>query len=235
MTGPGVSPGAVGPGDRTDDGADRAARALSASGIEHTLTRHGRVGSLAEAAAARGVEPRDIVKTLVVRRAEGEYLFVLVPGDCEISWPKLRAHLGVNRISMPDAAVAREVTGYERGTITPFGSRTALPVVADATMTGRMVSVGAGDHGVAATLDEVGRRHLIDRAHQRRLRHVELLREVGLAHVVAEPPDLDERPAGRRRYVHVTQRPIGRPPPHSCERQEGASVGRLEDGAGGSH
>jgi Cys-tRNA(Pro) deacylase len=134
-------------------GATRAAAALAASGVAHTITRHGRVRSLEEAAEARGVEPRDIVKTLVVRRGEGDFLFVLVPGDREISWPKLRAHLGVNRISMPDAGVAKEVTGYERGTITPFGSLTDLPVVADATMAGRAVSIGAGDHGVAATLD----------------------------------------------------------------------------------
>lgn len=132
---------------------ERAAEALRASGIEHTITRHGRVGSLEEAAAARGVEPRDIVKTLVVRRGEGDYLFVLVPGDREISWPLLRAHLGVNRLSMPDAATALDVTGYERGTITPFGSSTAWPVVADTTMTGRRVSLGAGGHGVAATVD----------------------------------------------------------------------------------
>ena len=93
------------------------------------VTRHGPVRSLQEAAAARGVEPRDIIKTLVVRRGEGDHLFVLVPGDREISWPKLRAHLGVNRLSMPDANTALEVTGYERGTITPFGSSTAWPVV----------------------------------------------------------------------------------------------------------
>jgi len=54
-------------------------------------------------------------------------------------------------MSMPDAAVAKEVTGYERGTITPFGSTTALPVVADTTVTGRLISIGAGAHGVAAT------------------------------------------------------------------------------------
>jgi len=41
---------------------------------------------------------------------------VLVPGDRAISWSKLRTLLGVSRLSMPDAAVAREVTGYERGT-----------------------------------------------------------------------------------------------------------------------
>lgn len=135
-----------------DAGANPALRALGDSGIAHTVTRHGRVGSLAEAAEARGVPPRAIVKTLVVRRAEGEHLFVLVPGDREISWPKLRALLGVNRISMPDAAAAQELTGYERGTITPFGSATALPVVVDERIVGQTISLGAGAHGVAATL-----------------------------------------------------------------------------------
>lgn len=134
------------------EGERRAAEALAASGIEHTITRHGRVRSLEEAAAARGVAPADIIKTLVVRRAEDDYLFVLVPGDREISWPKLRALLGVNRISMPDAETARAATGYERGTITPFGSTTAWPVIADATVAGRTISLGAGAHGVAATL-----------------------------------------------------------------------------------
>ena len=139
-------------GQDMDDGGTRAAQALTDSGIEHTITRHGQVGSLEEAAAARGVAPADIIKTLVVRRGEDDHLFVLVPGDRQISWPKLRALLGVNRISLPDKEVAREVTGYERGTITPFGSTTALPVVADATVAGRTVSIGAGAHGVAATL-----------------------------------------------------------------------------------
>lgn len=129
-----------------------ATRALAASGIEHTVTRHGRVGSLAEAAAARGVDPSAIVKTMVVRRGEGDHLLVLVPGDRQISWPKVRALLGVNRISMPDAEAARAVTGYERGTITPFGADGGLPVLADERLVGRTVSIGAGAHGVAATL-----------------------------------------------------------------------------------
>ncbi|HLS26358.1 MAG TPA: YbaK/EbsC family protein [Beutenbergiaceae bacterium] len=128
-------------------------QALRASGLGHTLTRHGRVNSLAEAAAARGVAPQDMIKTMVVRRGKGDYLFVLVPGLRAISWPKLREYLGVNRLSMPDAKAAREVTGYERGAITPFGSVQALPVIADATITGRMVSIGAGEHGIAATVD----------------------------------------------------------------------------------
>jgi prolyl-tRNA editing enzyme YbaK/EbsC (Cys-tRNA(Pro) deacylase) len=57
----------------------------------------------------------------------------------------------VNRLSMPDAEAARAATGYERGTITPFGSLTAWPVIADEGVT-RTVSIGGGAHGVSATV-----------------------------------------------------------------------------------
>ena len=133
------------------EGSARAIAAISAAGVAHTVTRHGPVRSLDEAAAARGIEPKDIVKTLVVRRAEDDFLFILVPGDREISWPKLRALLGVRRLSMPDANVAKEVTGYERGTITAFGSTRAWPVIADGSIAGRTISIGGGAHGVALT------------------------------------------------------------------------------------
>ena len=135
------------------DATTPAIEAATALGLDHEVTRHGRVNSLAEAAAARGIEPRDLVKSIVVRRGEDDYVFVLVPGDREFSWPKLRALLGVNRLSMPDAATAREATGYERGTITPFGSTHAWPVIADAAIVGRRISLGGGAHGVGITVD----------------------------------------------------------------------------------
>lgn len=135
----------------TDDTA-RVRAAADALGLAYAVTRHGPVSSMAEAAAARGVAPAQIVKTMVVRVTEGDHRFVLVPGDREIAWPKLRALLGVNRLSMPSADEAHAVTGYVRGTITPLGSRTPLPVIADAAVTGT-VSIGGGAHGVALTVD----------------------------------------------------------------------------------
>lgn len=134
-------------------GVQRAVTAMDSAGLAYRLVRHGPVRSLAEAAAARGVEPVDVVKTLVVRRGEGDFLFVLVPGDRTVSWPRLRELLGVSRLSMPDAEAARAVTGYERGTITPFGSTTAWPVVADERLAGREVTLGAGEHDVAVAVD----------------------------------------------------------------------------------
>lgn len=142
------APPAETPGER------RTREALEASGIGFEIVRHGPVRSLAEAAAARGVTPAQVIKTIVVRRGDGDFLFVLVPGDRTIAWPRLRSLLGVSRLSMPDKEVARDVTGYERGTITPFGSLTAWPVVVDSRIPeAGPVSVGGGGHGVSATVD----------------------------------------------------------------------------------
>ena len=136
----------------SDDNSARAIAAAEALGLAHTVTRHGPVRSLEEAAAARGIEPRQLVKTMVVRVSDDDHRFVLVPGDREIAWPKLRALLGVNRISMPSADAAYDVTGYVRGTITPLGSAAPLPVIADASIAGT-ISLGGGAHGVALTVD----------------------------------------------------------------------------------
>ena len=134
------------------EGSARAIAAAEELGLAFEVIRHGPVSSLEEAAVARGVSPAQVVKTLVVRLTDDDYRFVLVPGDREISWPKLRALLGVNRLSMPSADVAYAVTGYVRGTITPLGSSSAWPVIADAAVIGT-ISLGGGAHGVALTVD----------------------------------------------------------------------------------
>ena len=129
-----------------------AVEALKAARLDFRLIEHAPVKSLQEAAAARGVAIPDVVKTIVVRRGDDDFLLVLVPGDRVISWPKLRALLGVGRLSMPDAATAFEATGYERGTITPFGSKREWPVIADERLAGREITLGSGAHNVAIAL-----------------------------------------------------------------------------------
>ncbi len=126
-----------------------ATRALYGSSPEFTVVRTEPPSSAEESAALQGIEVGRLIRTLVVRRAAGDYVFVLVPGGRQIDWPKLRTHLGVKRLSLPDEAEASEVTGYERGTITPFGSITPWPVIADATVEGLgRVAIGGGARGV---------------------------------------------------------------------------------------
>ena len=126
---------------------ERAQADATARGLTIEVVERPRASSLEEAAQVQGIEPRDIVKTLVVKRSDGSFLFVLVPGDRQIAWKKLRDVVGVNKLQLPDADQALEATGYERGTITPLGSTTAWPVVADASIAGRRISMGAGDQG----------------------------------------------------------------------------------------
>ena len=63
-----------------------ALQALAAAGLEHRVVRTERARSAEESAEMQGIPLGALVRTLVVRRGEGDYLFVLVPGDRSISW-----------------------------------------------------------------------------------------------------------------------------------------------------
>jgi Cys-tRNA(Pro) deacylase len=131
------------------DASTPAIDAVEAAGIPHRVVRTERASSAEESARLQGIETHQLLRTIVVRRGEGDYLFVLVPAGRRFDWPKLRELLGVRRMTMPDADEARAVTGYERYTITPFGSTTAWPVVADAAIVDEpVVAIGGGGFGV---------------------------------------------------------------------------------------
>lgn len=122
---------------------------LTATGLEFHLVRTQPARSPEESAELQGIPIGALIRTLVVRRGDDDYLFVLVPGGRRFSWPKLRAHLRVSRLSMPDAEEARAVTGYERGAITPFGSTRRWPVIVDAAaLEHETVAIGGGARGV---------------------------------------------------------------------------------------
>jgi Cys-tRNA(Pro) deacylase len=140
-----------------------ATRALDGTALHYEPVRTERPSSAEESAALQGIELHQLLRTIVVRRGAGEYVFVLVPGGRQIDWPKLRAHLGVSRISLPDAEEAKAATGYERGTITPFGAATAWPVIADATVAAtERVAIGGGAHGVNLHLSSADLLALLD-------------------------------------------------------------------------
>jgi Cys-tRNA(Pro)/Cys-tRNA(Cys) deacylase len=123
--------------------------AARGAGIAFDVVRTERPSSAQESADRQGIELRQLLRSIVVRRGAGAYVFVLVPGGRQIDWPKLRAHLGAKRLSLPDQDEAKAATGYERGAITPFGSTPPWPVVADATvMDVERVAIGGGARGV---------------------------------------------------------------------------------------
>ena len=119
-----------------------ATRAITAAGIPHRVVVTKRAGSVEEAAALQGIRrwpsPHD-------RRPTGRRR---IPVRARARRPPLRLAetvpiSGSGAHELPDAEEARAVTGYERYTITPFGSTRAWPVVVDATVMDQpLVSVG---------------------------------------------------------------------------------------------
>ncbi|MDT3316150.1 YbaK/EbsC family protein [Microbacterium sp. KSW4-11] len=133
--------------------SERVAEAARSRSFSVEFVARAAAGSLEEAARMLGLAASDIVKTLVVKRSDDTYLFALIPGDSAISWPKLRAVVGVNKLRLPEPELALAATGFERGTITPIGSTTDWPVYADETITGRRIAMGAGAHGFSLFVD----------------------------------------------------------------------------------
>ena len=126
-----------------------ALAALEGSGLAFDVVETVPARSAEESAELQGIPIGALLRSLGVRRGDDDYVFVLVPGGRRFDWPKLRAHLGVRRLSMPDGDEARAVTGYERGAITPFGATHAWPVVIDASaLAQERVAIGGGARGV---------------------------------------------------------------------------------------
>lgn len=118
-------------------------------GIPIEIVPRAQASSLVEAAALLKIPASQLVKTLVIKRSDGTFLFALIPGGRKLDWAKFRTVLGVNKLSLPDVQTAFEVTHYRRGTITPFGAHTVLPVFVDSSVyqepVAARIALGSGD------------------------------------------------------------------------------------------
>ena len=129
-------------------------RALTALHIPHRVFVHpGPVSSLEQAAAERGQQPEQVVRSLLFRLEEGRYLMALAAGPAQISWTALRGHLGVSRLTTANREEVQQVTGYPIGAVAPFGLPAPVPVLVDESVTEQAeVSIGSGVRGTAVIL-----------------------------------------------------------------------------------
>ncbi len=120
--------------------------ALKELGIPHRVFRHpGVVTSLEQAASERGQQPGQVVRSIVFRLGENEFLMALVAGPAQISWKRLRQHLGRSRVTMASEAQVLERTGYRIGTVAPFGLPSPMRVLIDpGLLKVSEVSIGSG-------------------------------------------------------------------------------------------
>jgi Cys-tRNA(Pro) deacylase len=128
--------------------------ALDELGITHKIFRHEiPVTSFEQAASDRGQRASQIVRSILFRIAEDEFMMALVAGPAQISWKILRKHLGRSRITMATEDEVFAVTGYRIGTVGPFGLPNQLTVMLDASvMREEEVSIGSGMRNTAIIL-----------------------------------------------------------------------------------
>ncbi len=156
--------------------------ALTRAGVaftEHPYLHDPGVASYGvEAAAALGLDPRQVLKTLLASveastgsGRRGRLVVGVVPVSGQLDLKALATAVGGKRATMADPAVAERITGYVVGGISPVGQRRALPTVVDESALGfDTVYVSGGRRGLdlglapgdlvrvtRATVDAIGR------------------------------------------------------------------------------
>ena len=96
------------------------------------LEHHGSTATVAEAAAAHGVEPAQIAKTLSVRVGE-RCLLVVTSGTARLDNKKARAAFG-GKVRMLELTEVEAITGHPVGGVCPFGLAVPLPVYCDVSL-----------------------------------------------------------------------------------------------------
>ncbi|MQA78185.1 MAG: Cys-tRNA(Pro) deacylase [Streptosporangiales bacterium] len=101
-----------------------------------------------EAAAALGVEPERVYKTLVAE-VDGALTVGVVPVDASLDLKALAQAAGGKRATLADPRKAERATGYVVGGISPLGQKRRLPVFVDASASSyTTVYVSAGRRGL---------------------------------------------------------------------------------------
>ena len=105
-----------------------------------------------EAAAALGLDPRRVFKTLVAE-VDGTAVLAMVPVAGTLDLKALAAARGGKRAVMADPATAERLTGYVTGGLSPLGGRRRLPVVVDiSALDHETVFCSAGKRGLQLEL-----------------------------------------------------------------------------------
>lgn len=131
-----------------------ATRTLDLLAVPYRVFEHPSLpASLEQAAVERGQAPGQVVRSILFRHEREYYVMVLVAGSGQLDWKRVRAHLGVSRLSMATESEVREVTGCEIGTVNPLGLPQPVRILADESVfRHEEISIGSGVRGAAIIL-----------------------------------------------------------------------------------
>jgi len=129
----------------------RATQALDLLQVPYRIFEHQhQPETLEQAASDRGQMPGQVIRSILFRSGKENFFLVLVAGSRQIAWRKLRAHLGVSRISLATEEEVLRVTGCIVGTVSPIGLPMPIPFLVDmGVFEPEEISIGSGARRVA--------------------------------------------------------------------------------------
>ena len=113
-----------------------ATRLLKQQGVAFTehLYRYEEKGGTAVSARELGVPEHAVIKTLIFEDDRKQPFIILMHGDREVSTKELARQIGARSVQPCKPDVADKHSGYQVGGTSPFGTRKAMPVYAEATI-----------------------------------------------------------------------------------------------------
>ncbi|MEN6474657.1 MAG: aminoacyl-tRNA deacylase [Syntrophaceae bacterium] len=141
---------------RTDCPVTPAVRVLREHGIAFTahlypFVEHGGTHHVAE---YFHIFEHRVIKTLIMEDESKKPFIVLMHGDCEVSTRQLARELGLKHVQPCEERDAQRYTGYLVGGISPLGTRTKLPVHAQATIFElERIFINGGKRGFMVEID----------------------------------------------------------------------------------
>lgn len=106
-----------------------------------------------QAASSIGEEAGNVLKTLIVEVDRKTAVCVIVPVDQKVNFKAVAALFSGRNSKMMNPEKAHELTGYQSGGTSPFGSQTPIPVVMASQATDKpYIYINAGDRGLVVKL-----------------------------------------------------------------------------------
>ena len=129
-----------------------ALKAQQADFTLHTYPYEER-GGTKRAAGKLGVDEHRVIKTLIMEDETGKPLIILMHGDKEVSTKSLARAIGTKSVSPSNSAIAEKHTGYKVGGTSPFGTKKAMSVYMEQTITDLPeIFINAGSRGLLARM-----------------------------------------------------------------------------------
>lgn len=133
-----------------------AIRALREAKIPFTahLYKYEDKGGARQAADELSLKEHVVIKTLVFQDENKCGFLVLMHGDQQVSGKQLARQLGCKKAEPCDHNKAMQLTGYRVGGISPFGTRTALPIYAESSIFDlKVIYINGGKRGMLVKID----------------------------------------------------------------------------------